>query len=120
MCGFAGALLGNYTNFISPEMMDWTRSGELMFMVIVGGSGSLFGPVLGALAFLQLEDQLPHLIQLLGGVFTDLGFTELGEGIRNFSKHWKLVFGFLLIMTVLFARGGIDGILKSLERRNNG
>ena len=94
MCGFAGALLGNFTNFISPEMMDWTRSGELMFMVIVGGSGSLFGPVLGALGFLVLEDQLSEL-----------------------WIHWKLVFGVILILTVLFVRGGIDGFLKSLERR---
>lgn len=120
MCGFAGALLGNYTNFISPEMMDWTRSGELMFMVIVGGSGSLFGPVLGALAFLQLEDQLPHLIQLLGGTMESLGFTDLGQDVKDFSKHWRLIFGLLLILTVLFARGGIDGILKSIERRRNG
>ena len=117
MCGYAGALLGNFTNFISPEMMDWTRSGELMFMVIVGGSGSLFGPVLGALAFLELEDQLPHLIQLFGAFVGDLGFTEAGEGIAGFSRHWRLIFGLLLILTVLFARGGIDGFLKSLEGR---
>lgn len=96
MCGYAGALLGNFTNFISPEMMDWTRSGELMFMVIVGGSGSLFGPVLGTLGFLVLEDQLSEL-----------------------WVHWKLIFGVILILTVLFARGGIDGFLKSLERRRS-
>ena len=97
MCGYAGALLGNFTSFISPEMMDWTRSGELMFMVILGGTGSLFGPVLGALGFLVLEDQLAEL-----------------------WLHWKLVFGILLIVTVLFARGGIDGILRKLEERWRG
>ena len=43
ICGFAGALLGNFTSFISPEMMDWTRSSELMFMVILGGAGSWVG-----------------------------------------------------------------------------
>jgi branched-chain amino acid transport system permease protein len=56
MCGLAGALLGNFTHFISPEMMDWTRSGELIFMVVLGGAGSWFGPVLGAAAFLLLEE----------------------------------------------------------------
>jgi branched-chain amino acid transport system permease protein len=117
MCGYAGALLGNYTSFISPEMIDWTRSGELMFMVIVGGAGSLFGPVLGALLFLQLEDQLPHLIQLFGGFVEGLGLTTIGAAIKNFSHHWRLVFGLLLIVTVLFARGGIDGMLRALERR---
>ena len=50
----AGALLGNFTGFISPEMMDWTRSGELIFMVVLGGSGSLFGPVLGTAVFVML------------------------------------------------------------------
>ena len=48
MCGLAGALLGNFTTFISPDMMGWSRSGELMFMVILGGTGSLFGPVFAA------------------------------------------------------------------------
>lgn len=117
MCGYAGALLGNFTNFISPEMMDWTRSGELMFMVIVGGSGSLFGPVVGALAFLELEDQLPHMIEWFGSLFGAFGFADADEAIRGFSKHWKLIFGFLLILTVIFARGGIEGFLKALERR---
>ena len=65
-------------------------------MVIVGGSGSLFGPVLGTLSFLVLEDQLSEL-----------------------WIHWKLIFGVLLILTVLFARGGIDGFLRSLERRKS-
>ena len=41
LCGYAGALLGNFTNFISPEMMDWTASGELIFMVLLGGTGTL-------------------------------------------------------------------------------
>ena len=97
MCGFAGALLGNFTSFISPEMMDWTRSGELMFMVIVGGAGSLFGPVLGAIAFVLFENWLSEI-----------------------WIHWRLIFGIILILTVLFVKGGIDGFLKSLEERWRG
>jgi branched-chain amino acid transport system permease protein len=88
MCGFAGALLGNFTNFISPAMLDWTRSGELIFMVVLGGAGSLFGPVLGTAAFLLLE-------QFLSGL----------------TVYWQLLFGLLLILVVLFGRGGITGLL---------
>ena len=88
MCGLAGALLGNFTHFISPEMMDWTRSGELIFMVVLGGAGSWFGPVLGAAAFLLLEE-------ILSGI----------------TLYWQLIFGLFLIAVVRFARGGIDGLL---------
>jgi branched-chain amino acid transport system permease protein len=56
MCGLAGALLANNTDFISPAMMYWTRSGDLMVMVVLGGMGSLFGPVIGAIALLVLEE----------------------------------------------------------------
>jgi len=58
VCGLAGALLVNHTGYLTPEFMNWTRSGELMFMVILGGMGSLAGPVLGAFALLVLEDLL--------------------------------------------------------------
>ena len=88
LCGLAGALLGNFTNFISPDMMSWTRSGELIFMVVLGGAGSLFGPLLGASAFLLLE-----------------------EFLSAFTIYWQLIFGILLILIVLYARGGIDGLL---------
>ncbi len=89
ICGYAGALLGNFTNFISPEMMDWTRSGELIFMVVLGGAGSLIGPVLGTLAFIVLE-----------------------EILSSFWLYWQLIFGILLVLVVLFARGGISGLLQ--------
>ena len=88
LCGLAGALLGNFTGFISPDMMDWTRSGELIFMVVLGGAGSLFGPVLGAAAFLIIEELLSSL-----------------------TIHWRIIFGPLLILMVLYGRGGIDGFL---------
>jgi branched-chain amino acid transport system permease protein len=89
ICGYAGALLGNFTNFISPEMMDWTRSGELIFMVVLGGTGSVFGPVLGTSVFLLLEE-------ILSGLWL----------------YWQLVFGVFLILVVLFAKGGIDSWLS--------
>ena len=94
ICGFAGALLGNFTSFISPEMMDWTRSGELMFMVILGGAGSWSGPMLGALVLILLEELL-----------------------SSFSIYWQLFLGLFLIAVVLFTTGGINGILARWSRR---
>jgi branched-chain amino acid transport system permease protein len=94
MAGFAGALLGNFTSYISPAMMSWSRSGELLFMVILGGAGSLFGPVFGAVGFLVLEEYLSTL-----------------------TTYWQLPFGLLLIAAVLFARGGFWGLLGRLGAR---
>ena len=56
--GLAGALIANQTEFVSPALLHWTRSGEIMVMVILGGIGTLFGPVLGAAALLLLEEGL--------------------------------------------------------------
>lgn len=92
ICGYAGALLGNFTTFISPEMMDWSRSGELMFMVILGGTATILGPVLGAASFIILEE-------VLGSI----------------TIYWHLLFGLLLIAVVLFARGGLMGLLGRRE-----
>jgi branched-chain amino acid transport system permease protein len=96
MSGIAGALMANFTDFISPDLMHWFRSGELMFMVILGGSGTIFGPVFGTAIYLLLEEFLSRL-----WVF------------------WQLPFGVLLILVVLYARGGLAGLL-SRRRRGDG
>jgi branched-chain amino acid transport system permease protein len=88
VCGLAGALLVNHTAYLTPEFMNWTRSGELMFMVILGGMGSVAGPVLGAFALLLLED-------LLSG----------------WTAHWQIVLGPLLVLSVLFFRRGLAGVI---------
>ncbi len=87
MCGVAGALLVNQTEYLTPEFMHWTRSGEIMFMVILGGMGTLAGPVLGALVLLLLED-------LLSG----------------WTVHWQIILGPFLVLVVLFARSGLAGL----------
>ena len=94
MCGLAGALLANHTDFVSPAMMYWTRSGDLIIMVVLGGMGSPFGPVIGAVALLVLEE-------LLSGI----------------TEYWQIILGPLLLLVVLFARGGIDGLLQAIARR---
>ena len=88
VCGLAGALLVNHTAYLTPEFMNWTRSGELMFMVILGGMGSVAGPVLGAFALLVLED-------LLSG----------------WTQHWQIILGPLLVLSVLFFRRGLAGVI---------
>lgn len=84
MAGLAGALLANHAEFVSPAYMSWQRSGDLIIMVVLGGMGSLYGAVLGAVAYLALED-------VLAGV----------------TEHWRVIFGPLLILIVLYARGGL-------------
>lgn len=88
ICGLAGVLTATFTGFISPAMMHWSRSGDLIVMVVLGGMGSLFGPVFGTVAFLLLE-----------------------EVLSSWTEYWKIVFGPILVLVVLFARGGIDGAM---------
>ena len=109
LCGLAGALLANHTDFISPAMMHWTRSGDLIVMVVLGGMGSVFGPLVGAIAFLVLEELLPVLMTLAARPF-------LGSAAVQAGEYWQIVLGPMLLLVVLFARGGIDGMLASLRR----
>src|SRR5262249_57536885 len=61
LCWLAGALLANHTDFISPALMHWSRSGDLIIMAVLGGMGTLFGPVIAAVALLALPQALsPH------------------------------------------------------------
>jgi branched-chain amino acid transport system permease protein len=94
LCGLAGFLLANQTGFVSPAYMTWQRSGELIVMVVLGGLGSLHGAILGAVAYLLLE-----------------------EGLSDLTQHWKLIFGPFLVLVVLFARGGLIGALRRLAGR---
>jgi branched-chain amino acid transport system permease protein len=90
--GLAGALLTNQTEYLTPSYMHWTRSGEIMVMVILGGMGTLYGPVLGAFAFLLLEDVL-----------------------SAWTVHWQIVLGPLLVLVVLYARRGLYGLLPGRD-----
>jgi len=110
MCGLAGALIANHTDFVSPAMMFWTRSGDLIVMVVLGGMGTLFGPVFGALALLFLEQFLPAAISAVVHPFDPASAARAGE-------FWQIVLGPLLLVVVLFARGGIDGLLGALSDR---
>ena len=93
--GLAGSLIANHSEFVSPEILHWVQSGEIMIMVILGGIGSLFGPILGAAAFIMMEELL-------------VGITE----------HWMIILGPLLIAAVLFARGGLYPLLAGRDNEN--
>ena len=89
--GLAGALMVNFLRFASPDMMHWTKSGELMVMVILGGVGTLAGPFIGAGALFTLE-------------------TTLGR----FTEHWALPVGIILLVVVLATRGGLMGLVRRI------
>jgi branched-chain amino acid transport system permease protein len=89
--GLAGILLANEGAYISPAMMSWTKSGELIVIVVLGGMGTLFGPLFGTIAFFVLEEALPPLLNLAKG----------------WGEYWMIVLGPLLVLIALYARGGI-------------
>lgn len=90
--GLAGALFADLNRFVSPTMLSWHTSGEIMIFVILGGVGRLYGPVVGAAVYILLE-------HLLGGI----------------SEYWQIFLGLLLLGMVLFARGGLIGALLGRE-----
>ena len=98
--GLAGILLANEGAYVSPAMMSWVKSGDLIVMVVLGGVGALFGPVYGALAFFAVEEFLKPLLDLLH---------------KGWGEYWQIVFGPLLVLVALYARGGIDSLLGRKE-----
>jgi branched-chain amino acid transport system permease protein len=93
LAGLSGFLLANATAFVSPAYMSWQRSGELIIMVLFGGMGTLYGAIIGTAAFLLTEEWLSAL-----------------------TEHWKVIFGPLLVLVVLFARGGLVGLASRLAQ----
>jgi branched-chain amino acid transport system permease protein len=93
MCGLAGALLANHTDFISPAMMHWTRSGDLIVMVVLGGMQAMFGPLIGALTFLVLE-----------------------EGLSRVTVYSNLILGPFLLVVAISMHGGIDSLISRSRR----
>ena len=87
MCGLAGALYANHTSYIVPGLMSWQQSGDIMFMVILGGMASTAGPVLGTFALLIVE-----------------------EFLKGWTEHWQVILGPLLVLSVIFFRRGLAGM----------
>ncbi|WP_310621218.1 branched-chain amino acid ABC transporter permease [Flexibacterium corallicola] len=87
--GLAGALFADLNRFVSPTMFSWQMSGEIMVFVILGGVARLYGPLAGAALYIMLE-------HFLGPV----------------SEYWQILLGLLLLLVVLFARGGLIGMMS--------
>lgn len=95
LTGLAGALLANNNEFVDPSLTGWMQSGNFLVIVLLGGLGSLVGPIYGALALLLMEEVLISL-----------------------TEHWQIILGPLLILVVLFFRGGIYGALTAARGRH--
>ena len=94
--GLAGALMANHTEFVSPSFLSWQRSGEILVIVVLGGMGTVFGPLAGAVVFFVLE-----------------------EVLSQWTEHWMVIFGPLLVLAVLFAKQGLWGLIEAkLVRRD--
>lgn len=93
LAGLAGALLANQGGFVSPALLQWNQSGMLMIMVILGGVGHLWGGVIGAVAFLLLEEILSH-----------------------HTIHWQFFLGAILLAVVLAAPNGLMSLVRQGSR----
>ena len=87
LASMAGVLLAEQSGFVSPAYQGWRHSGELLAMAILGGVGSLWGPIVGAVAFVALS-----------------------EALSNFSEHWPMILGPLLTLVAVTGRGGLAGL----------
>lgn len=96
LCALAGYFLANLTSFASPAYMTWTASGQLIIMVLLGGMGTLVGPVVGAAAFLLLEDVL-----------------------KGLTDHWLAVMGPIIVLIVVFLSNGLWGALGNRDNSGN-
>lgn len=94
LCGVAGLLYGNLTQFGSPSYMAWTTSGELIVMVMLGGMGTLFGPLFGSVAMILTE-----------------------EWLKSITEHWMVIFGPLIVIVIITSRLGVVGMLQKLDAR---
>jgi len=93
--GLSGGLLANHTGYVSPDLMHWSRSGEILVMVLLGGMGTLVGPVIGAAALLLME-----------------------EFLAMFTEHWMVILGPVLLAVVLFGNQGLYGLWKGITEKD--
>jgi branched-chain amino acid transport system permease protein len=92
--GLSGFLLANSAEFVAPAYMTWQQSGELIVMVILGGVGTLDGAIIGTAVYLLAE-----------------------EWLSGITENWQVIFGPLLVLVILFARGGLIGLGTRLWQR---
>jgi branched-chain amino acid transport system permease protein len=105
VCVLAGVLMANLTKFVAPSYMAWSVSGELIVMIVLGGMGTLIGPVVGAAALLGLEEAM----------------SSLKIGVAAFDKfvnqHWLAFIGLFVVAVVLVLKQGLYGRLVARDER---
>lgn len=97
VCALSGFFLVNLTGFVSPAYLAWTVSGELIVMVVLGGVGTVVGPVVGAIGLLLIE-----------------------EGLKLLTEHWMVIFGPLIVLMVLLLRRGLWSLLPGVAHEETG
>jgi branched-chain amino acid transport system permease protein len=95
--GIGGTILAVTTGLADPELAYWTHSGNLVFMAVLGGSGTFAGPAIGALAFVVLQDF-----------------------VMSVTQYWRFVMGGTLVLLVVFLPQGLSGAIELLARRKGG
>ncbi|MCG6883608.1 MAG: branched-chain amino acid ABC transporter permease [Silicimonas sp.] len=93
IAGVSGLLLVQYAEFVSPSIAAWQRSGDLIVAIVLGGLGSRNGALLGAFFIVIME-----------------------EFLSSFLHEWRLIYGPLLVLLVLFAKGGLNDLLQPTSR----
>lgn len=100
LAGLAGYLAAVQFGFVNPEILSWHQSGAVLMMVILGGMGSLHGAVIGAFAFVLLQE-----------VLSDQAWFGAA------AKHWQLAMGILIMLVALYLPQGLAGLMAKLQRK---
>jgi branched-chain amino acid transport system permease protein len=93
LAGLAGYLLAAQSGFVNPEILSWHQSGNVLLMVILGGAGTPYGPIVGAFAL-----------------------TMLHEFFSSVTRHWQLFLGAAIVLIVLFMPGGLGHLVRRIRR----
>ena len=112
MAGFAGMLFASIDGYVAPELLGWRESGLAIMMVVLGGAGTLYGPVLGAILYSMVEETLKSSTELSAffSLFTNTATAKWLGGIV--ANSWSMALGFFLIAAVLAAPKGIAGFIE--------
>lgn len=105
--GIAGALYSPFIRFVSPDVLFWTFSGQVIIMTIMGGSGTFYGPLAGVAVFVVLRDVISSW-SASSGVVAGIPVARLGE-------HWPLFMGLLFFLIIVFEPGGLAGIFARVR-----
>src|SRR5262249_54112685 len=112
LAGVAGHMWAMHRGFVNPELVGWHRSAEALLMILIGGLGTLHGPIIGALAFPRLLD-LPQVMEdgkPFATIFNAIGLPKVGAFLQPLSERKLLLEGIVILLVVLVLPKGLSGI----------